>query len=72
MSTESREDGSFKGVDIVQLGMIGMGRMGANMARRLMRAGHECIVFDVSPKAVAAMEDEGAAGATSQADWCKS
>jgi len=48
--------------------MVGMGRMGANMARRLMREGHECIVFDVSPKAVAAMEDEGAAGATSQAD----
>src|SRR3954447_4423767 len=45
-----------------------MGRMGANMARRLMRAGHECVVFDVSPKAVAAMEDEGATGATSSAD----
>src|SRR4051794_19326931 len=48
--------------------MIGMGRMGANMARRLMRAAHECVVFDVSAKAVAAMQDEGATGAISQAD----
>ena len=36
----------------MQLGMIGLGRMGSNMVRRLMRAGHECVVFDVFPKAV--------------------
>ena len=52
----------------MQLGMIGMGRMGANMARRLMRGGHACVVFDRTPTAVAAMEAEGAAGASSLAD----
>ena len=36
----------------MQLGMIGLGRMGANMVRRLLRGGHECVVFDMSPKAV--------------------
>jgi 6-phosphogluconate dehydrogenase len=49
----------------MQLGMIGLGRMGANMVRRLMRAGHECVVFDVSPDAVKQLEGEGAIGATS-------
>ncbi len=48
----------------MQLGMIGLGRMGANMVRRLMRAGHECAVFDMSPDAVSSLEAEGAAGAT--------
>ena len=44
----------------MQLGMIGLGRMGANMVRRLIRGGHECVVFDMSPKAVAgAREGEG-------------
>ena len=47
----------------MQLGMIGLGRMGANMVRRLMRAGHECVVYDVSADAVAALEAEGATGA---------
>jgi 6-phosphogluconate dehydrogenase len=48
----------------VQLGMIGLGRMGANMVRRLMRAGHECVVFDMSSEAVTTMVGEGAVGAT--------
>ena len=39
----------------MQLGMIGLGRMGANMVRRLMKGGHECVVFDTSPQAVAAL-----------------
>jgi 6-phosphogluconate dehydrogenase len=52
----------------MQLGMIGLGRMGANMVRRLMRAGHECVVFDRSPVAVAALAQEGATGAASAAD----
>jgi 6-phosphogluconate dehydrogenase len=43
-----------------QLGMIGLGRMGANMVRRLMAAGHECVVYDVAPAAVADLADEGA------------
>ena len=52
----------------MQLGMIGLGRMGANIVRRLMRDGHECVVFDVSPDAVKALEAEGAVGAASLAD----
>ncbi len=47
----------------MQLGMIGLGRMGANMVRRLMRSGHECVVFDMNSDAVADMEKEGALGA---------
>ncbi|HET6578986.1 MAG TPA: decarboxylating 6-phosphogluconate dehydrogenase, partial [Gemmatimonadales bacterium] len=49
----------------MQLGMIGLGRMGSNMVRRLTRAGHECVVFDVHPEAVQALAGEGAAGAAS-------
>src|SRR5215471_8772373 len=44
----------------MQIGMVGMGRMGANMTRRLIRGGHECVVFDQSPKAVAALAAEKA------------
>ncbi len=47
----------------MQLGMIGLGRMGANMVRRLLRSGHECVVFDMNSDAVAEMEKEGAVGA---------
>ncbi|HEV3165225.1 MAG TPA: decarboxylating 6-phosphogluconate dehydrogenase [Isosphaeraceae bacterium] len=49
----------------MQLGMIGLGRMGANMVRRLMRAGHQCVVYDVSPENVKRLADEGATGAAS-------
>jgi 6-phosphogluconate dehydrogenase len=49
----------------MQVGMIGLGRMGANMVRRLMRAGHDCVVYDVNPDAVGQLEGEGATGATS-------
>jgi 6-phosphogluconate dehydrogenase len=49
----------------MQLGMIGLGRMGANIARRLMRGGHSCVVFDQSREAVAALTAEGAVGANS-------
>ena len=48
--------------------MVGLGRMGANMVRRLMRAGHRCSVFDLSAKTVEAMASEGAAGSSSFAD----
>ena len=53
----------------MQLGMIGLGRMGANMVRRLMRGGHECVVYDVAPAAVHALANEGAAGATKLEDF---
>ena len=53
----------------MQLGMVGLGRMGANMVRRLMRAGHECVVFDVNADSVAGLAAEGAVGATSLEDF---
>jgi 6-phosphogluconate dehydrogenase len=52
----------------MKIGMIGLGRMGANMARRLLQAGHECVVYDVSADAVKQMVSEGAQGAESLAD----
>jgi 6-phosphogluconate dehydrogenase len=48
----------------MQLGMVGLGRMGANLVRRLMRAGHECVAYDVSADKVQELVDEGATGAT--------
>jgi 6-phosphogluconate dehydrogenase len=47
----------------MQIGMIGLGRMGGNMVRRLLRDGHECVVYDLNPKAVAELAAEGAKGA---------
>jgi 6-phosphogluconate dehydrogenase len=55
----------------MQLGMIGLGRMGANMVRRLLKVGHECVVFDMSAKAVADLVKEKAVGATSLAEFIK-
>ena len=52
----------------MQLGMIGLGRMGANMVRRLIRNGHQCVVYDRSKQAVDDLVKEKAAGATSVAD----
>src|SRR6266704_1617122 len=49
----------------MQLGMVGLGRMGANLVRRLMKDGHECVVYDVNAAAVTQREGEGATGATS-------
>jgi 6-phosphogluconate dehydrogenase len=53
----------------MQLGMIGLGRMGANLVRRLMRDGHDCVAYDVSTDAVKALEAEGAGGATEIEDF---
>jgi 6-phosphogluconate dehydrogenase len=53
----------------MQLGMIGLGRMGANMVRRLMRNGHACVVYDRKPGAVAELGAEGAQGTTSLAEF---
>jgi 6-phosphogluconate dehydrogenase len=52
----------------MQLAMIGLGRMGANMVRRLIRGGHECVVYDVNPESARALEAEGAVAATSFED----
>jgi 6-phosphogluconate dehydrogenase len=53
----------------MQLGMIGLGRMGANLVRRLMRDGHHCVAYDVNPDAVKGLAAEGAVGADSLADF---
>jgi 6-phosphogluconate dehydrogenase len=55
----------------MQLGMIGLGRMGANMVYRLLAGGHQCVVFDRSPKAVAELARANAVGASSIADFVK-
>jgi 6-phosphogluconate dehydrogenase len=56
----------------MQLGMIGLGRMGANMVRRLIEGGHQCVVFDRSAKAVAELVKEKAVGSASLAEFVKS
>jgi len=55
----------------MQLGMIGLGRMGANMVRRLVKGGHQCVVFDMSPQAVQELTQEKAVGSSSLADLVK-
>jgi 6-phosphogluconate dehydrogenase len=55
----------------MQIGMVGLGRMGSNLVRRLMRDGHECVVFDVSPDAVRALEGDGATGSSSLDDFVR-
>ena len=52
----------------MQLGMVGLGRMGSNLVQRLVRDGHRCVVYDVNADAVRALEGEGVSGATSLAD----
>jgi 6-phosphogluconate dehydrogenase len=54
--------------DVMQLAMIGLGRMGANMVRRLLHAGHQCVVFDTSPKAIEDLTKDKAIGASSVGD----
>lgn len=53
----------------MQLGMIGLGRMGTNMVRRLMKAGHDCVIFDVNSAAIQPLEQEGATGSHSIEDF---
>jgi 6-phosphogluconate dehydrogenase len=53
----------------MQMGMVGLGRMGANMVRRLLRGGHECVVFNRSPAPVKELAKEGAIGAPSLDDF---
>src|ERR1035438_7481750 len=61
----------MKAKTTMQLGMIGLGRMGANMVRRLIKDGHQCVVFDRSPDAVKDLVKEKAVGASSLADLVK-
>jgi len=55
----------------MQIGMIGLGRMGASMVRRLLRAGHQCVVFDLHPEAMQDLAGEGAVATTSLADFAR-
>src|SRR5438552_8391473 len=55
----------------MQLGMIGLGRMGANMVRRLLKNGHQCVVFDMSPQKVQDLAKEKAVASASLADFVK-
>ena len=55
----------------MELGMIGLGRMGTNMVRRLMKAGHQCVVYDLNAEVVQALAKEGAVGTTSLEDFAK-
>src|SRR5215469_16899927 len=55
----------------MQLGMVGLGRMGANMVRRLLKEGHQCVVFDTSPKAKEPLVREGAGAASSFEDMAR-
>src|ERR1700738_4384728 len=55
----------------MHLGMVGLGRMGANMVRRLLKGGHECVVFDMSSKAVSELTAENAVGTAALADLVK-
>jgi len=55
----------------MRIGMVGLGKMGANMVRRLMRGGHECVVFDLNPENVKRMASEGAKGAASLDDFVR-
>ena len=55
----------------MELGMIGLGRMGTNMVRRLLRAGHQCVVYDLQPEAAQALAKEGAVETTSLEDFAK-
>jgi 6-phosphogluconate dehydrogenase len=61
----------MKKTSAMQLGMVGLGRMGANMVRRLIKGGHECVVYDRAPQAVKGLVNEKAVGAASSADFVK-
>jgi 6-phosphogluconate dehydrogenase len=52
----------------MQIAMLGLGRMGANMARRLLQGGHDCVVYDPKPETVAQLVQAGASGAASLAE----
>ena len=55
----------------MQLGMIGLGRMGGNMARRILQAGHQCVVYDLNPDNVRQLARQGATGAPSLEEFVK-
>ena len=70
-SSQRQMNNNKKGIINMQLGMIGLGRMGANMVRRLIKGGHQCVVYDRSSEAVQQLVKEKAAGAGSAAEFVK-
>src|SRR5260221_10652210 len=70
-STNKSSQSTARKESSMQLGMIGLGRMGANMVRRLLKGGHRCVVFDRAPAAVKELTVEKATGASSLTDLVK-
>jgi 6-phosphogluconate dehydrogenase len=68
---QNEEEPIVKDTTTLQLGMIGLGRMGANMVRRLIRSGHQCVVYDRTPQAMQELVKEQAVGSNSSADLVK-
>src|SRR3954470_15832305 len=65
----SRAKPLFRKEQTMQIGMMGLGRMGANMVRRLLRDGHQCVVYDINPASVATLVKDGAVGAASMEEF---
>jgi 6-phosphogluconate dehydrogenase len=68
---KTEQSGDVNKSATMQLGMVGLGRMGANMVRRLIRGGHQCVVYDRAPQAVKDLVKDNATGADSPADFVK-
>src|ERR1700690_4195250 len=71
MNTPSQKEQPQARKENMQLGMVGLGRMGANMVRRLIKNGHPCVVYDRAPDAVKQLVTEQATGADSLAEFVK-
>jgi hypothetical protein len=71
ISSSRRSGNVFQEGAVMQIGMIGLGRMGANMVRRLIKNRHDCVVFDRAPANVSALVKEKAVGASSLADFVR-
>src|SRR5664279_5458588 len=69
--TSNRFSAFLKRGNHMELGMIGLGRMGSNMVQRLLRAGHQCVAFDVHPEAAQGLVKDGAVGAASIEEFAK-
>src|SRR5262245_17866155 len=70
-SSNSTQESIMKETSVMRLGMVGLGRMGANMVRRLIKGGHQCVVYDRSPQAVKDLTQEKAVGAASPDDFVR-
>jgi 6-phosphogluconate dehydrogenase (decarboxylating) len=69
MHNPVRDIRSFQGAKSIQMGMIGLGRMGANMVRRLLKGGHQCMLFDMSPAAMSELTTKDNAVGSHHGCW---